>query len=370
MVESLEGAHMHVLVRTPVGSTGGYARDGQGLIHALIERGHGVTLDPVHVSSPISPVVAELLTYPTRGKFDLEIHHVPPSGSQPIAFSRRLAGKRVLWSMWEWDTFPTSVPGFDTAKASIKDYDQVVGYTQQTLDAFDSQGFLANNQETSVVQGGFEASLWQGDPHKIAMQDVIRSRASKTSQFKFAMVGVLAARKNPYTVIKAFQELKDSMGDDFNAELILKTTFPVLPPTYNYSGVRVVKESEWSDEEMREFYYGIDCLVNCAWGEGKDLPALEAAMCGTPVLLNNNPGHAGWNHPAIQKLLPSTTIPMDKEYVGRFTSKDDIKEGMLNMYNDRVGARRIAQQMSLHVGRSMTWGKRLELFGKAVGYPL
>ena len=358
---------MKILLRAPIGTTSGYGRDGVGIVRALLKREHEVDLYPEAVSPPLPQEVANLLTYPTSSGYDLEIHHVPPTGAQTGGYNKTRSKKVVLWTMWEWDTFPASVPNRNIAETYIKHYDHVVGYTQQTLDSM--KEFLGEGQATSVVQGGFEKEPWY-PAEGTAWEKHFPSRKHGQMPFRFAMVGHLAARKNPYTVLRAFNSLKEEMGDDFNAELLIKTGFPLVPPNYDAPGVKFIQEIGWSDELLRQFYWSIDCLVNCAWGEGKDLPPMEATMSGTPVLLNDNPGHRGWVHPGILPLVPSTTMEMGEGYVGRFTGVDDTKKAMLEVYNNKAMAYDRAKQLASYIEKRATWDYRIQKFGEAVGVNL
>ena len=365
---------MHVLVHAPVGSTGGYARDGQGLIHGLLNRKHGVALDPAGMRAPISPEVAELLTYPNRGTYDLEIHHIPPMGVRSPQISKDRSRKTILWTMWEWDNFPESAPGFKEATKYIRHYDAVVAYTQQTLDAFSAAGFLGDGQETAVVQGGVETSLWYSvlDRRAGEARKVFPPPRDSRGTFIFAMVGVLAARKNPYAAIKAFEELKDEMGDRFDAKLILKTDFPVLNPLTKHPDIQIITDVDYTDAEMREFYWSIDCLINCSWGEGKDLPAMEATLCGVPTILNDIPGHRGWVHPVMKSLIPAMPMALthDPDYMGRFTSKDDLKKAMSEAYVKRVRNSEETLKFAEYVEKRGSWEHCIEKLGKKIGFPL
>lgn len=360
---------MKILVKAPIGSTGGYARDGVGLIQALLRARHEVDVVPTAVAPPLPPDVAELLTFPTGDAYDLEIHHVPPTDVDMGAFNRRRSRKVVLWSMWEWDTFPSSVAGFEKIADNMKQYDMVVGYTKQSLDAFRGAGFLGDDQATAVVQGGFDPSPWKAY-QDTEFRDEVEKMKFPNAPFRFGMVGHLSLRKNPYTVLRAFNELKEEHGDQFNAQLVLKTGFPLLPPQYDAPGVKFIQEINWTDKKLKEFYWTLDCLINVSWGEGKDLPSMEATMCGIPTILNDTPGHRGWVHPDVQKLIPATKMQMDSEYVGLFTGVEDVKSAMMETYSKRTEAYRRARQLASVIGRSATWDTRVKRFGKALGLPL
>lgn len=361
---------MRVLVHAPLATSTGYGRDGVGLIIALLKAGHMVDVAPSAVIPPIPAEVADTLTFPIEGVYDVEIHHVPPMGAAARSLAPEPPRKRVLWTMWEWDTFPDSVTNADRARKAIPTYDEVVCYTEQTKDAFLEAGLFGEDQKVSVQQGGFDPETWflptdlKAEPYS----PPFRSAARDT--FRMAMVGVLSSRKNPYTVIQAFMDLKAEHGDNFDASLILKTDFPMLPNSFDVPDIHIVKGAGWSDEQLRAFYWTLDCLINVSWGEGKDLPALEATMCGVPTILNDTPGHRGWVHPGIQELVPATKIPMDPEYTGRFTGVEEVKAAMMEAYNNRIQNFRRAKQLADYVEQRVSWDYRIKKFGEKIGVPL
>jgi glycosyltransferase involved in cell wall biosynthesis len=114
----------------------------------------------------------------------------------------------------------------------------------------------------------------------------------------------------------------------------------------------------------------LDCLINVAWGEGKDLPSIEATMSGIPTILNDTPGHRGWVHPGIKKLIPATKMPMSNGYVGRFTSVDEVKDAMMDVYRHYPSYYREALQLASYVEKRVTWSARVALLGKTIGLPL
>ena len=152
---------MRILVRTPLEDTSGFGRDGIGIVSELLNRGHQVDVEPTSAKPPLPPEIANLLTYPQQGVYDLELHHINPGGAflDPELSSR--SRRKVLWTMWEWDNIPVSVQDRDKMEFYIHKYDSVVCYTHQTQDVFKQEGFLTSDQEAHVVQGGIDTSLWE-----------------------------------------------------------------------------------------------------------------------------------------------------------------------------------------------------------------
>lgn len=360
---------MRILLRTPLSSTSGYGRDGIALAETLMAREHTVDLHPYSVKPPIPAPVANLLTYPILDGYDLELHHAPPGTIQ--APSHTKAKTSVLWTMWEWDRMSPEVPGFENTEKHMNKFDTVVGYTQQSMDAFEAADLLDEDQAKKVLQGGVPHYPWKlltEAPDSV--QEQIPNRRYNRDTFRFAMVGHLASRKNAYSVVNAFTSLKEEHGDEFDAQLILKTGFPLFPPGWEFPGVTVLPETEWTDTQLREFYWSIDCLVNCSWGEGKDLPAMEATLCGVPTILNDTPGHRGWVHPGIKELLPTTTRNLDPDHSGRYTEVKDIAAAMWETYSHRAAAFNKAHELAAYVQKRGVWSYRVEKLGKEIGVPL
>lgn len=360
---------MKILVRTPFGYNSGFGRDGIGLVKALMKRGHFVNLTDTYVHPPLPTLISDTLRYPVGDNYDLELHHINPAGAM-FPFGEESRSKlKVLWSMWEWDTIPEN-ENLEAMQANIPYYDKVVCYTQQTQEVFQKYNLLP--EESLILQGGIETDLWSPitESGDLAMENHTPRRFALDTPFQFAMVGMLSMRKNALTVIRAYGELREELGDGFNAELILKTGYPVLPPGLHLPGVKWVNNINMSNQELKEFYWSIDSLINVSWGEGKDLPSMEAALCGTPIIINDNPGHKMWNHPGIWDMLPSTQMPMMGGYEGYFTDVETVKSGMLSAYRNRVPRFQKVENLRSYILRKMDWGTKIEALGKALGYPL
>lgn len=359
---------MRILFRGQIGSTTGFSRDGVGIIRTLMDMGHEVTVVPTAVHIPVPTEVASLLRYGVEGIYDLEIHHVPPTDAECSAYHKQRSRKVVLWTMWEWFNIPDSVPGRSNME-NIKNYDHVVLYTDQTKEAFSEAGLLGEGQDVSIVQGGFEPGFWKKPTEVPQGNDVIERRYVTGEPFIFAMVGHLSPRKNALRVINAFNRLKIEHGDDFDALLVLKTSFPILPSDHPFDHIRVINEKDWTDEQLRYLYWKLDCLINVSYGEGKDLPSMEATMCGVPTILNDTPGHKGWVHPAVKKLIGSTEASVGG-YRGLRTSEDQIMEAMMDVYSNRRKYFKEADDLAGVIGVSSSWNRRIQQFGEAIGIPI
>ena len=354
---------MKILLRTPLDSTSGFGRDGIGLLSALLlqDRLHLIDVEPTVVKTPLPKQIADLFAYDKADYYDMEIHHINPGGAFIDPTTTDRSGCKVLWTMWEWDTIPETVPNFEDMRTFIPLYDHIIVYTEQSAEALRNAGMLRPDQKVSVLMGGIEAHLWCTPDHP---------RLSP-SPFTFAMVGHLNTRKNVMGVLRAFLELQDEKGEAFDARLILKSQYPPFPQGLEFPNVRVISRADWTTAKLQEFYYSINCLVNASYGEGKDLPAMEATLSGTPTILNDTPGHAGWNHPGVQELIPTQVgpHPSDTSYIGRTTEVADIKAAMWDQYTHSSKYAKITGQMAMWIEKHYTWEARVKKLFKLLDIP-
>lgn len=366
---------MRILFRGPLGSVSGYGRDGIGIVRSLLKLGHEVTLEPTTVQVPLPTEVADLMRFPIEGHFDLEIHHVPITDAYCLNAHKERASKVILWTMWEFDNLVLPSEEAEHRVSLIRNYDHVLVYTEQTKKALMDYGALSEDTPVTVLQGGFEPDSWMPAKATSAGRDV-EDRTRPAGTFRYSMVGHLSTRKNAFTVILAFMELKrryEEAGEVFDAELILKTGYPILPPTHPFTGVKVVAENQWTDEQLRYFYWNIDCLVNVAHGEGKDLPAMEATMCGVPTILNACEGHKGWVHPTVGKeLLPVVphTLNPDKQIGVTLEDPDSLIAAMDAVYKNKPKYIKESKDLAAVISKRNSWDAKVKRMGEIVGVSL
>lgn len=265
-----------VLLKTPLTANSGYGNDGFALTRALHEAGLDVRLAPTAVQPPLPMGVAVMLVKGLDVGIDLLIHHVDPDSLGLTDGEKRLPGKKVAWSMWEYLDYPD-----ETLADRLHGYDLLLAYDEVSRQAFAPHCERAG-VEITVLQGGIWSDDWQFDTRE----------RDWSGTFRFAMVGQLHARKNPFAAIRAFEEVHEEFPD---TELHLKTNVPSLHPAIEkrYPGVKIHCEL-WPHERLYEFYKTIHCYVAPSWGEGKNLPALEAQLMGAPAIYSNFGGHRQW----------------------------------------------------------------------------
>lgn len=271
-------AQQTVLLKTPFNISTGYGNDGISLARAFHEAGLDVRLLPTTLIPPVPMGIAQMLVKDLSVEFDYLIHHASPDALGLTDGEKRIPGKRIAWSMWEFLNYPD--PEGDFAQR-LEGYDLFLAYDEVSLQAFAPYCEEAG-VPIRVLQGGIWAEDWQYD-----------SRLRDWSgTFRFAMVGQLHSRKNPFAAIRAFEEVHEEFPD---TELHLKTTMRTLHPAIEerYPGVKI-HYALWDPKMLYEFYKQIHCYVAPSWGEGKNLPALESQLMGVPAIYSDYGGHRQW----------------------------------------------------------------------------
>lgn len=347
---------MKVLLKVPLSSYSGYGNDGIGITQALIRAGVDVYLQPTHVDPPLPPEVASLLTKRLVAPFDLLIHHVDPDQLGLKAEAYDASTVCVGWTMWEYST-ADNMEGKGTLRHRLEVYDAVLAYdhvTKGVLSPFVRAGVLG------TVQGGFWPESWPS-----------QERDWFSDRFGFCMVGQLHERKDPWTAIEAFNELKMEYPEEFfGAELHLKTNIPVFHPMLEESVPRLrVHCDNWPQDVLLEFYKKQHVLLAPSRGEGKNLPALEMLSTGGTVIATNWGGHEMWMSKSHAVPLNYVLRPLDgghPDCLNARPDKDHLKSEMLRLYRDRAAAKMLGDAAARTIPAMCNWDSVLGRFFNAV----
>lgn len=346
---------MKILVRTALNPRTGYGRDGLGLLRALLRAGLDVRVDAGYVAPPLPADVAALLTRPLEPPFDLFIHHADPAALDLPDHARAQCATTVAWTMWEYTTFD-NLKGRTGLRKRLRNYDLLLGYDSVSAGAF-SPAYLPKNTALDILQGGYWPDEWPA-----------ARRDWHTGPFRFAMVGALHQRKDPFLAINAFRELREE-HPDLDMELHLKTVTPGLHPKIEewVDGIKVHYEV-WSDEQMRRFYADMHVLLAPSRGEGKNMPALEFLSTGGTVIATNWGGHTQWLSSQYAYPLDYTLAPQDPRLpncLSARASKEHLKQLMLHAYHNRADCARKGDIAATVIPRMCGWDTVVErLFQK------
>lgn len=339
---------MRVLLCGPFDTNSGWGNDLVGMARGLGALGHDVHLAPLSVVPPIPADIAQLLCKPKQPPLDLTVVHCEPYRMDVPGGTRIVSQKVVGWTMWEWDEYREDlVPDALSTSLSrrLGNFDALLSYDHVTTAALDLH--VPEGVEHRQLQGGYTSDDWEP------------VRRDWWGTLRFGMLGRLHDRKNPFAAIRAFSELKEEHGEDFDAELHLKTQVLGLHPQIEerYPGVRIYL-ANWPQKQVAEFYASLHCLLCPSRGEGKNVPALEAQSTGCPVIATNYGGHRDW---LSEEWAYPLSYEMQTHEQGCWAEPDvaHLKQLMWRVYTDRDEARRKGELAARTIPGMCDWTKVL-----------
>ena len=386
---------LKVLVKSPFSGYSGYGNDGFGLLRALHQWGCDAYPQPTHVDVPIPADLLPLFGKTLRTPFDLVINHWAPGYLELTREARQGCRVAVAWTMWEFSgpsqdairpcrehrkelgvkamglkecphchpPVSSGFTGFEFSKAAMSStlrkrlrwYDMVLGYDEVSAAAL--APYTPRQVSLGVLQGGYDSSDW-----KPAGRDWF------DPNFGFMMHGQLGSRKQPWVAIEAFQKLKYEKPGSYpggfdEARLSLHTSapghiFPELNVPFEKSRIRVYIDS-FDREMLQDFYAAHHVLLAPSRGEGKNLPALEAATTGAVPCVSRYGGHMQWAGEDWAYLLDGTLEPTfgSKPWGARDfrVSVDSMAAMLWHIWTHREEARGRAERAAELVPKMCDW---------------
>lgn len=274
---------MRLLLRGPAAPSTGYGGDVIGLTEALLDHGVDVSLWPLSVTPGLPPRVARLLERPLDPPYDVVVWYTDPPQLQPWGLPGW--GRTVLgWTMWERSPFTaTNLPFFDRhlpdhAEGRIWSKPRRPQHGKAWLDALvvtcpmNTEAFAAADPHVpiEVIAPGIDPAAWPK----------VDRRGRGGCRFGYA--GMLTGRKNPWTLIDAFDLVREAHPD---ATLELRDSSASLHPAIcdTRPGL-TIHHGHWSTKRLAEWYASLDVYVSTSRGEGMGKPAVEAMCTGAPMV--------------------------------------------------------------------------------------
>lgn len=329
---------MRIHLKAPIGAFTGYGRDGIGICQTLIEQGHDVTVSPTSANPPIPIDVAMLLTKYPQAPFDLVIHHVSPDGLGVTTDQLERSHLTIGWSMWEFNGFGFRLPDI---RNRMENYRHIFAYDHTSAEAFAT----ARSEGVSVLQGGYTPDFWSSEATRDWYSDELR----------LCMAGALGPRKNPYVAAEAVQELRE---EGLNVHLTLKCSTPIeIHPAFDvaYKDCVTVVRVPWTDSQIKEMFESSHIYLAPSWGEGKNLPALEAGTTGCALMLSDIGGHREWASPDFAVMLPGALAEHEPGLGSLRVDKEILKAQIKALYEDRARLRQMGEQAAQQLPPSMSW---------------
>lgn len=340
---------LRIALKVPLSIYIGYGNDGIGIASELVDYGAEVHLIPgTLVDSPLPPKVANLFTREKLQDYDLSLHHLDPDSFFNAEGWEKTGGLKVGWTMWEASNFLNS-ERVDSLRERLAPYDVFLAYDANTANAL-SDYF---DGEIRVLQGGYDPSSYQ----------FVEREWFDPDHFRFAQVGQLHDRKDPWVSIKAFRELKEEYPQEFDgAELHLKNSlpgafFPGMAEIFEPFKIRFYNDI-WDKPTLDRFYSQMHCLLAPSRGEGKNLPALEFQSTGGITIATNWGGHTQWLNKEYSYPLDYVLRPVDDKNLNTLNARasvEHLKELMLHVYRNRAEAKAKGKLASEIIPAMSSW---------------
>jgi glycosyltransferase involved in cell wall biosynthesis len=224
-------------------------------------------VDVAHYPYPANPRFQNRL----RPKTTVTVHDVIP-WTDP-AYRRRLRTR--LYQAW--------------AQKALLKADQIICVSQTTADALTDRLPQLPLQNIHVI------------PEAAAPEFSLKGRKRPTKKPYFLYVGGYDTRKNVQRLIEAFQEY---IAPQYAIDLVLVGAKDTLKNLQESATPRIIQSLQqgphrgrvqctppMSPSTLAETYRSALALVHPSLSEGFNLPLLEAAACGTPLLVSDIPVH-------------------------------------------------------------------------------
>ena len=163
----------------------------------------------------------------------------------------------------------------------------------------------------------------------------------------------LLKRKHPHIVLL----LKDqSLLYGLTARDILRALAaerPDIADAEAFAGIRLISDN-FSLGQMRLLYGCADAYVSCYRAEGFNMPPLEAAACGVPVLVTAGGSTDDYFHPSFAAKIASTPASSDRHGTYLEPDLDSLVAAMEQVIEGRLAGRDAAAGVSW-IGEHFSW---------------
>ena len=228
-------------------------------------------------------------------------------------------------------------------------------------------------ERVHVVPHGVDPHVLHPDPLR---RTETRQRLGVDESFVFMSVGAMSQNKGIDLLLRAFARIAESHAD---ARLVLKGADDLY--VSRNSVQRALEALSTADREVaasRIVYLGdrrsardmadllraADVYVSPYLAEGFNLPVLEAAACGVPVICTGGGATDDFTAPSYAWRIRSCTevVHTDMGFVGEVLQPDvdHLIELMRQAVRERDSARRMGAAGAAYVAQSFTWDRVTE----------
>jgi glycosyltransferase involved in cell wall biosynthesis len=270
---------MHIQYFGPFAKRTGFAQAAHDYMLALHRAGVSLEIRPLVEcnSDDLDERYHELMPLVAQGDSKKEVSHrivhTVPRAVPMFLPSAPQSYKRIAITTWE-----TTHPSQDITDGLSASCDKII-----VPSLFCGNALGAARADMAIVPHCFDPSHWP-----------VAKAPRYESPYTFYSVLGWSERKNPIGLIKAY--LAEFTSDD-DVMLTLKVSgysnddLAALVRATNIPSDRLpgldIVSCYYDHEDMVEFHHDGHCFVTAARGEGWNLPAFEAALCGKPVITPN-----------------------------------------------------------------------------------
>ncbi len=286
----------------------------------------------------------------------------------PFTFGNVVHQRTAVFGTSEYKAFP---PGSFASEADFEAAREQAGVFVVTPSRWSAEGFLRRGfpeQRILVVPHGVDVQRFHPDP----AQHVALKTHYGLSEFVFLNIGAMTPNKGMDLLLRAFAEvarrrpeaqllLKGSdhlYPSDQMLNRILDTLMPedraALEGRFKYHG------SPLSMDDMAALYQVADAYVSPYRAEGFNLPVLEAASCGLPVICTEGGPTDDFVTDAFAKRIQSRRIPFNlgEQSAERLEPDfDHLVAQMLAVMDDATWRRSASIAAVQHVHQTYTWDR-------------
>lgn len=351
---------MDIVIEAGFDRFSGYGNDAVDLAMALERQGGNVFPLPFSVLPGLPRDFTDLLTKDPRGHKDVDLVFAPPQQCRAWEL-QHLTERRVFYSMWERlplhpedFRYPKWLDRYDNEQVYrplMEGWDAAFVTCPMNVDAF--KPMLPPDTPIYVVPCGIEPRDWP------------EAERDWHGPFRFLAVGTSAPRKNVWTLLEVWRELKREKPE-FDASLTLHSLGPGFHPGLAdaYGPDLTLSERPLARKGMVEMYQDHHVLVTVSRGEGNNKPAMEMMATGGTVIATDWSGHQNWLYPDAAYPLRGTLVtaggaPWAWEYE---VDREHLKETLWRAWESRTETLSKARVAAQVIRTSLTWDHVAQTF--------
>lgn len=273
---------MEALIRGHFYDNTGYAKVNRNLAFTLYRKGLFVEIDPVTNNSCLNEMEAKVLQLLRKPacKGYVHIDSVIPTQSKVSK------NYNILYTTTECDLVPNQF--IEVANT----YDQLWVTSNFCKKSFENSGY---KKEIKVIHPVINCNLYKNEVSKTY------NFRPDLKKFSFLSVHTWGYRKGSEALVRSFCEAfteKDEVSlvlllseKSIKQQNKIKEEIRDILSKYPNKPHILVTMNSVPEYQMPSFYRSFDAFVSCSRGEGFNLPACEASLCGLPVIATNYSGH-------------------------------------------------------------------------------